>query len=148
RYDVIEMDALTPYLGYSGNVLSAEFFALCASRLKPGGLMCAWVPTARVRHGILAAFPHAVSFAGDAVLVASSDPIPVEPALWAARLDKSGGARYLGAAIHAEVVEALAHPSPVRLRVPGAELNHDLSPADEFLRPLRRPAHAARASAP
>ena len=49
RYDVIEIDALWPTNAYSGNLYSYEFFALCAKRLKPGGLMCSWCPTPRVR---------------------------------------------------------------------------------------------------
>jgi SAM-dependent methyltransferase len=147
-YDLIEMDPLTPYLAYSGNVYSAEFFRLCAARLKPGGLLCAWVPTPRVRHGLLRAFPHVLSFEGESVLIASNDPIDVRPSVWADRVRSEAVTRYLGTSIRDEVLEALGHASEPRIRVADAELDHDLSPADEFLRPLRRPSHAGRASAP
>jgi hypothetical protein len=29
---------------YAGNLYSEEFFTMCASRLKPGGLLCTWAP--------------------------------------------------------------------------------------------------------
>jgi SAM-dependent methyltransferase len=145
RYDVIEMDALTPYLGYSGNIYSVEFFRLCAARLKPGGLLCSWAPTPRVRHAILAAFPHVVGFEGESVLLAGSAPIHVDPGEWARRMQDEATTRYLGGAIRDEVLEALRHFSVLpALRGQEPEMNHDLSPADEFLRPLRRARRAAR----
>jgi predicted membrane-bound spermidine synthase len=140
RYDVIEMDALTPYLGYSGNVYSVEFFRLCAARLKPGGLLCSWAPTPRVRHAILATFPHVLGFEDESVLVASGAPLAVDHGLWARRLEDPATTRYLGEAVRDEIVQALRHASVPRAPTgPAMEMNHDLFPADEFLKPLRRP---------
>jgi predicted membrane-bound spermidine synthase len=142
RYDVIEMDALTPYLGYSGNIYSVEFFRLCAARLKPGGLLCAWAPTPRVRHAILGTFPNVVGFEDESVLLAGGAPIALDPRQWARRIREEAATRYLGDAVRDEVLEALRHASEPRAPSVAAEVNHDLSPADEFLRPLHRPGRA------
>ena len=145
RYDVIEMDALTPYLAYSGNVFSLEFFRLCAARLKPGGILCSWCPTPRVRHAVLATFPHVVAFEDDSVLLGSDAPIPVDPRPWAGRIRAEATDLYLGREIRDEVLEALHDSSLPRPPVAReAEVNHDLDPADEFLRPLHRPGRHRR----
>jgi spermidine synthase len=47
-YDILEADAIRPEVAYSGNLYSLEFFAACARRLRPGGIMCTWSPTPRV----------------------------------------------------------------------------------------------------
>jgi spermidine synthase len=140
RYDVIEMDALTPYLGYSGNIYSVEFFRLCESRLKPRGLLCSWAPTPRVRHAILATFPYVVGFEEESVLLASDSPIVLDPGEWARRLRAEGPTLYLGEPARDEVLDALRRASvPRPLASADVDMNRDLSPADEFLRPLRRP---------
>jgi hypothetical protein len=37
---------------------SLEFFMLCARGLKPGGALCTWAPTTRMRRTFLRAMPH------------------------------------------------------------------------------------------
>jgi spermidine synthase len=139
-YDVIEMDALTPYLGLSGNIYSVEFFRVCAARLKPGGLLCSWCPTPRVRNAIRATFPHVVAFEGEELLVAGESPIALEPDGWARRLADEAPSRYLGEPIRDEVRAALLRARSLPAGDDAAaDMNRDLSPADEFLRPGHAP---------
>jgi SAM-dependent methyltransferase len=135
RYDLIEADALWPYAAYSGNLYSVEFFRECARRLKPGGLMCTWAPTERVRASFHAAFPHVVGPRNRSFLVGSNEPIAVEPAAWRERLLSPEVTAYLGERRVADILPPLE-----KLRVLGppagdAALNHDLHPRDEFLAP-------------
>lgn len=45
NYDVITMDPAPPlWSAGTVNLYAKEFFELCRSRLKPGGIMCLWVP--------------------------------------------------------------------------------------------------------
>jgi spermidine synthase len=45
RYDVITVDPPPPiWSARTVNLYSREFFALCRARLKPGGVMCLWLP--------------------------------------------------------------------------------------------------------
>src|SRR6185295_10094239 len=60
RYDVIEADALWPMVAYAGNLYSEEFFTMCASRLKPGGLLCTWAPTPRVYSTFVTVMPYVI----------------------------------------------------------------------------------------
>ncbi|MFH1074130.1 MAG: hypothetical protein V1752_03480 [Candidatus Firestonebacteria bacterium] len=48
-YDVIMLDPSPPiYAAGTVNLYTREFFQLCKERLKPGGIMCLWVPKCRV----------------------------------------------------------------------------------------------------
>jgi predicted membrane-bound spermidine synthase len=131
RYDMIEADAIWPEASYSGNLYSVEFFRRCARRLKPGGIMCTWAPTARVYASFRRVFPHVVETANGEILVGGADPIPGEPATWLARLDSVRG--YLGAQRAKGVAQDLRRCRPAfregRLQV---AVNYDLSPRDEF----------------
>lgn len=45
RYDVITVDPAPPlYSAGTVNLYSLEFFRLCRARLRPGGVVCLWVP--------------------------------------------------------------------------------------------------------
>jgi hypothetical protein len=135
-YDVIEADALRPNSAYSGNLYSSEFFELAGRSLRRGGLMTTWVPTLRVYVSFCRVFPHAVELLGGSVLVGSMDPIPLDPAAWAARIDAQAEA-YFGARITGQVREALASARPAsrgRCQAP-LEPNRDLFPRDEFQTP-------------
>ena len=81
RYDLIEADALWPYTGYSGNLYSEEFFARCARRLAPGGIMCTWAPTPRVYATFPKVFPYVLD--AGAILVGSLEPIRGTGEEWA-----------------------------------------------------------------
>ena len=139
RYDLIEADALWPDVSYSGNLYSAEFFAQCARRLKPGGVICTWSPTPRV----YAAFTRGVRYivGREDVLVGSNEPIPHDPGAWQARLQSPAVAAYLGPAAVNDAARLLTQLRPRNTmgRIqPRRETNFDLFPRDEFRTPSRR----------
>jgi spermidine synthase len=131
-YDVLETDATWPETAGSGNLYSVEFFEAARRRLRPGGVMCTWAPTPRVRATFQAVFPHVVETEDGEVLVGSALPIPFEPAVWASRIAASEG--YLGRAGGEEVLAALAGLRPAAPPAAGS-LNRDLFPRDEYAVP-------------
>jgi spermidine synthase len=134
-YDVIEADALWPDVAYAGNLYSAEFFAQCARKLKPGGLLCTWSPTPRVYAAFTRSVRHVVG-TGE-ILIGSNEPIVVDPALWRTRLDAPAVAEYLGP--RGEDAWRLLSRLAVmnrRGRVQARRVtNFDLFPRDEFHSP-------------
>jgi spermidine synthase len=134
RYDIVQVDAMFRTSAGSGNLYSVEFFRLCASRLKPGGLVCTQKPSRRVGLTFAEALPHALDFGN--IVVGGNEPIAIDPAAWQARLARPEVARRFDPetieGIRARLEEAL----PAR-RNPGARigLNHDLFPRDEFATP-------------
>ncbi|HSF01891.1 MAG TPA: hypothetical protein VLA62_02695, partial [Solirubrobacterales bacterium] len=136
RYDLIEMDALYPSSPYSGNLYSLEFYRLCASRLKRGGLMCTWAPTPRVHASFQSAFPHVLELADGQILVGSADPITIDVPAWQARLNSPEAVAYLGQPRVNELVELLRRARPAVPRPVGpAHFNLDLFPRDELNSP-------------
>jgi spermidine synthase len=133
-YDLVEADALWPTSPYAGNLYSLEFFALCARKLRPGGMVTTWAPTERVRASFLAALPHVVEVARGAVLIGSHTPIPIDPEKWQRRLFTSAMTAYLGPPRVAGVWADMADARPA-LPSGGAALNRDLFPRDEFHSP-------------
>ncbi len=134
RYDVIEADALWPYAACSGNLYSVEFFRACASRLAPGGVMCTWAPTPRVRAAFLAVFPHVVGPRDRSILVGSARPLEDAGGAWAERAADPAVVAYLGSERADDLRRVLARLAPVS-RDEEAEPNLDLFPRDEFLAP-------------
>jgi spermidine synthase len=136
QFDLIEADALRPQSAYAGNIYSVEFFRLCASRLKPGGMMCQWGPTPRVRATFCEAFPHVLEVPGKEILIGSNDPIAVDLPRWLERLDSPHVQQYLGGPIANGLRECLLRTQPVsREGLTGTSLNRDLFPRDEFASP-------------
>jgi hypothetical protein len=135
RYDVIEADALWPETAWSGNLFSVEFYALCASRLKPGGLMCSWTPTPRIRRTFRHLFPHVLALEGGGISIGSNSPIVVDLPAWRARLADPRVVAYLGGHEAAADVAARLEKAQLRTEPPRAEWNEDLFPRDEFLTP-------------
>jgi spermidine synthase len=135
-YDVIEADPLRPDMALSGNLYSRQYFQLCARRLKPGGLMCTWVPTVRVGRTFRQVFPYVLMIERDQVAIGSNQPLPVDVAAWRARLESPEVVAYLGAATARLVLQSLETAraaGPVRGE--GVLPNEDLYPRDEFLTP-------------
>jgi spermidine synthase len=136
RFDVVEIDALWPSNAYSGNLYSVEFFELCARRLAPGGLMCSWCPTERVRHSFRRAFPHVIQTRGGQIMIGSNHPTRLDTAAWRARATGAQVTAYLGSeqsqAALADLLTAEAVPPPSRA---SELLNRDLHPRDEFRAP-------------
>ena len=136
QFDLIEADPIFPDRAYSGNLYSVEFFRRCARKLKPGGFVCTWAPTARIYASFQAAFAHVVGLENRSIVVGSNDPIPIEVEAWAARATSPAVASYLGADLSQEVLKRVQKCKPlVRTGRRAVDLNHDLFPRDEFLSP-------------
>ncbi len=137
RFDVIEIDALWPSNAYSGNLYSVEFFELCARRLAPGGLMCSWCPTERVRHSFRRAFPHVIQTRGGQIMVGSNDPIRLDPSRRGAGGRRTRRSSPTWAPSRARRWSRTSSPRRRRRLSPPAarQLNRDLHPRDEFRAP-------------
>jgi spermidine synthase len=134
-YDLIEMDPLPPSSPYSGNLYSLEFFALCARRLKPGGVLCTWGPTARVRRTFLRAMPHVLELADGSILLGSNRPLALDLAAWEERVRSDAVRSYLGDDRAREVRSILQTARPAEAVGMDEDVNRDLVPRDEFNRP-------------
>ena len=113
----------------SGNLYSLEFFRACAKRLRPGGLMCTWAPTPRVRTTFRSVFTHVLDAEGGVLLIGSEYPLQLDPAGWQARLEAA--TPYLGELRAQSVRERLASLVPASGPLEGLP-NRDLEPLDEF----------------
>ncbi len=76
RYDIVQVDAMFRTSAGSGNLYSLEFFRLCASRLKPGGIVCTQKPSRRVGLTFAEALPHALDLGN--IVVGSNEPLPID----------------------------------------------------------------------
>jgi predicted membrane-bound spermidine synthase len=133
-YDLIEADAIWPAAAGSGNLYSLEFFELCARRLRPGGVVCTWAPTARVRATFTRALPHVLAAGDGSILVGSLWPLPPAREAWLRRLEAAR--EYLGHGRAQALRQRLLRLAPAG---PPAPLlpNRDLFPRDEFAVPER-----------
>jgi spermidine synthase len=134
-YDIAEADALQPDAAGSGNLFSREFFAMVSARLAPGGLMCTWAPTPRVRASFQDVFPHVLEAPGVQVLLGSQTPLPIELELWESRLRDPEVQKHLGGASTADRLLARLRSIRVAAPAPDIALNTDLFPRDEFATP-------------
>jgi spermidine synthase len=137
-FDIIEADAQWPYVAYAGNLYSVEFFEQCSRRLRPGGIMCSWAPSARVYATFTHVFPHVLSNGDRTVLIGSNDPLPLERNVWLRRLETEAVSSYLGPQAKNAVGRLLEDLRPVNLRRRQRgerALDRDLFPRDEFLTP-------------
>jgi hypothetical protein len=137
RFDLIEADALWPETAMSGNLFSVEFYELCARRLKPGGLMCSWTPTPRIRRTFRHVFPYVVALEGGGTSVGSNEPLRLDLPAWRRRLEAPEVAAYLGGSEVVDDIRQRLDHAQLRTDPPRPELNHDLFPKDEFLSPDR-----------
>jgi spermidine synthase len=143
-FDVIEADALRANSAYAGNLSSKEYFELVLSRLAPGGLATAWMPTRRTHSTFCSVFPHVLSF-GE-IALGSNAPIPYEPDVVKARLAEPFTQRHFAASKYSaqlEVSQFLSLRGATILtqeydRSKLVDLNRDLWPRDEFELPERR----------
>jgi predicted membrane-bound spermidine synthase len=134
-YDLIEMDPLPPSSPYSGNLYSLEFFALSARRLNPGGVLCTWGPTPRVRRSFVKALPYVLELADGLILVGSNQPLALDLAAWEERVMSEGVRAYLGDDRARDVRNYLRTARPPSVAGGGDDVNRDLEPRDEFNRP-------------
>jgi len=92
RYDVISFNAINP--SFSPYLYTREFYELCKSKLNPGGVVCAWVPTNMGRFSTLAAtfrsvFPNVTLWYSNtfhAALIATPEPLKVDLRALAAKM--------------------------------------------------------------
>jgi len=136
QFDLIEADPIFPDRAYSGNLYSVEFFGRAARRLKPGGIVCTWAPTARIYASFHNVFPYVVGLENRAIVIGSNQPIAMDAEAWAGRASSAAVVSYLGEGLSQEVVKRVLKIKPlVRTGRRAIELNHDLFPRDEFLTP-------------
>jgi spermidine synthase len=134
RYDLIQVDALYRTSALSGNLYSVEFFRLCASRLKPGGIVCSQAPGRRAALSMAAAVPHGLDFGN--IVIGSNDPLPVDVAGWTERL--AAVTDYFGPEVAEGIRARLAAGTPLVANPHSRRgLNTDLFPRDELQTPVR-----------
>jgi SAM-dependent methyltransferase len=137
-YDVIEADALWPIAPYSGNLYSVEFFRQCLRRLKPGGILCTWAPSARVYASFAEAMPYIVGLPERDVLYGSNQPFDGDVDLWKSRALSPGVVAYLGREGASGTASLLQRLQPLHVsgrRLPLRNMNFDLFPRDEYHSP-------------
>lgn len=128
-YDLVELDPLYPYYAYSGNLYSREFFELAERSLRPGGIVCSWAPTPRVRATFMRVFRYVHMTTHNHVLLGSNSPLPTQPVLTPAV--EAAARAYLGRMRAAKVTSELAKLERIEGR-PTLRANLDLHPRDEF----------------
>ena len=146
KYDVIEADALEPYMAYSGNLYSAEFFEEVRAALSPGGVFLGYAPTVRTRRTFLEVFPHVLLFerkGTPSFMIGSNEPIAFDRERILQRLQSPAFQACAAQATHGSAITASldafarsAHPQrfdPASSRSRfGSEINRDLFPRDEY----------------
>ncbi|MCP3981107.1 MAG: hypothetical protein GY716_17555 [bacterium] len=143
RFDLIEADGLEPSMAYSGNLYSREFFDLCRSRLRTGGIFVTYVPTARTLRTLAAVFPHVLDFHADdfaSFALGSEEPFEFDPEQLGRRMHDARFHAYLDASGEIERVTRLVDRFLDQVRVvridssnrPEGSINTDLFPRDEF----------------
>jgi SAM-dependent methyltransferase len=134
QYDIIVADSVWTDVTMSNNLYSVEFYRLVKDSLKPGGVMCILAKTDRILAAVRRVFPYAVAFREDFLLV-SSEPISLDKDLWLERLKSPRMNDYLGKARTREVAEFVRNAVYAPPMASTADVNWDLQPKDEFLRP-------------
>jgi spermidine synthase len=87
KFDVITIDPAPPiYAAGTVNLYTQEFFRLCSDRIRPGGVVCLWLPPDQVSeekmilHTYASVFPYISAWAGPGFpgffLIGSHRPVP------------------------------------------------------------------------
>jgi predicted membrane-bound spermidine synthase len=135
RYDLIQVDALYRTSAMSGNLYSVEFFRLCASRLRPGGIVCSQTPTRRAALSFAAALPHAIDLGN--IMVGGNEPLPIDVPAWRARLEAPDVLAWFGPDVAEGILARLTEARPPWGNPASRRgLNLDLFPRDEFSTPV------------
>ncbi len=134
KYDIIVADSVWTDVTMSNNLYSVEFYRLVQDSLKPGGVMCILAKTERILAAVRRVFPYAVAFREDFLLV-SSEPIVIDKELWLERLRSPRMVNYLGRGRTREVAEFVRAAIYAPRMSSMDDVNWDLQPKDEFLRP-------------
>ena len=51
KFDVITADPIHPWFSGAGYLYTTEYFRLAAERLRPGGIVCQWLPIYELTRG-------------------------------------------------------------------------------------------------
>lgn len=88
-FDVITADPIHPWSGGAAYLYTAEYFRIASSRLKPGGIMCQWLPiyelTPKDLRTVVRTFGENFRYTVvwlthyDAEIAGSNDPIVIDP---------------------------------------------------------------------
>ncbi len=132
QYDVIEADAIRHNGAYAGYLYSIEFFQLCRRRLKPGGLMCTWVPTSSTYSTFCQVFPQAIELDGGLMLIGCNEPLPDDLSECRARFQSPAIGQFLGPKLTGECLMSLEGATKKLSRFDIRMINTDLFPFDEF----------------
>lgn len=132
QYDIIEADAIRHNGAYAGYLYSIEFFQLCQRRLKPGGLMCTWVPTNSTYSTFCQVFPQAIELDGGLMLIGSNEPLPDDLSECRARFQSPKIAQFLGEKLTGECLMSLEGATKQLRQFDIPMINTDLFPFDEF----------------
>jgi len=143
RYDVVTADVIHPIFAGSGNLYSAEYFALVRRVLKPGGLVVQWVDGTDAEYKIIArtfltVFPYATAWRDGTLLVGTLEPLTLRRADFQRKRQFPGqrqGTEDLGAHTFDDLVAAYrAGPDQLRAFVgPGPILTDDRPLVEYFL---------------
>lgn len=97
RFDVITADPIHPWSGGAGYLYTAEYFRSLGARLEPGGVVSQWLPlyeltledVKTVVRTFAESFRHVAVWLTyyDAILVGSNDPLVIDQAALARRLE-------------------------------------------------------------
>jgi predicted membrane-bound spermidine synthase len=136
RYDVIVADAIDYDTAMSNNVYSLEYYRQVRQSLEPGGLVCVVAKTPRIRAALSRVLPYTVTFGREDLILAGAEPIHIDAAAWLARLRTEAVIDYLGRGRVREIAALVRQAAHGRAASPIADVNHDLEPKDEFIRPL------------
>ena len=143
RYDVVTADVIHPIYAGSGNLYSAEYFALMRGVLAPGGLAVQWVAGTEEEYRMIArtflsVFPETTAWAGGSLLIGSTQPLRLRRSDFERKLREAGaaeGLRDLGVASF-DQLRGLFTAGPDELRAfvgPGALLTDDKPLVEYFL---------------
>lgn len=137
KFDIIETDALRPFMPYAGNLYSQEYFSLLRDHLKPGGYAVNWIPTGRTIQTFRSVFPYTVNF-GFWMFIGSNEPIAIDKAAALARVRLPSVNQYYTSAginpealLQTEFAKIVDQPQE-RWTQPDLDINTDLFPKDEF----------------
>ena len=155
RYDVITMEPMPPTFAGMVNLYSKEFYAVARARLRPGGIMCQWVPfhlmsldeSREVLRTFVEVFPESALWmqGGQGFVIGTSgERLSVNAARLAAGLETPGIRQDLAAAGVGDLVPLLnllaLGPQALRAATANAAVVTDDFPSIEFPAvPFRQP---------
>ncbi len=152
QYDMITAEPTNPWIAGVNNLFTREYYRQCRARLRPGGIMCQWLPaynfTAQELRTALATFaavfPHVTLWSfprlrTDLFALGSDQPLDLDPAALAEVMAKINPEEFesmgtpdlwtfLGGLLHDEAA--------VQAFCAGAPLNTDEHPRLEYSTPL------------